>query len=260
MSSFFPWQGGKSKVALRLAELMPVHSCYVEVFAGAANLLFVKTRSETEVLNDINSELVNLFRVVRCHPREFMKELLFSVHSRIDFEDYKIQPGLTDIQKAARSWFIMKTAFGGKGGTSHSAFGYGTTGTAHFRRTAFASVRRCHKRLDGVYVENLDFADCIRRYDRSHTVFYCDPPYLYSADYKAPFTLDDHKRLAACLKLIKGKFLLSINNHSVIRSLYEGFPVLKLKVQYTISRDKSPEAQNRTELLIANYPLPRKWQ
>ena len=157
MSSFFPWMGGKSKTAHRLCRLLPKHRCYVEVFAGAANLLFVKDKSPTEVLNDINSELVNLFRIVRWHPREFFRELAFFTHSRTEFADYRAQPGLTDIQKAARSWFIIRTAFGGKGGTAHPAFGYGTTGKAPFRRAAFAAVRRCHKRLDGVYIENLDF-------------------------------------------------------------------------------------------------------
>jgi len=259
MGSFFPWQGGKSNAAKRLCQLLPGHTCYVEVFAGAANLLFVKERSKVEVINDINSELINLFRVVRWHPREFVSELILSLQSRIEFIDFRVQPGLTDIQKAARTWFIMKTAFGGKGGTTHPAFGYGTTGKAHFRRTAFAAVRRCHKRLDGIYIENIDFADCIRRYDRPHTVFYCDPPYLESADYKDPFGLDDHCRLAAILKNIKGKFLLSINNHPKIRSLYKGLPMLKVKVKYSIARDKSPKARDRTELVIANYPLPKRW-
>jgi len=74
MSSFFAWMGGKSKMAKRLSQLLPEHRCYVEVFAGAANLLFIKDRAKTEVLNDINSELVNLFRVVRHHPREFISE------------------------------------------------------------------------------------------------------------------------------------------------------------------------------------------
>lgn len=259
MTSFFAWQGGKSRMATRLCQLLAEHTCYVEVFAGAANLLFVKQPSKVEVLNDINSELVNLFRIVRWHPREFISELTFMTQARINFTDFKGQPGLTDIQKAARSWFIMRTAFGGKGGTTHPAFGYGTTGRAHFRRAAFSAVRRCHKRLDGVYVENLDFADCISRYDRPHTVFYCDPPYLELNGYKKPFTLDDHRRLAAVLKSIKGKFLLSINNHPKIRSLYKDLPRLKVKVRYSIARDKSPKARDRTELIIANYPLPKRW-
>jgi len=259
MSSFFAWQGGKSKVAKRLCQLLPVHQCYVELFAGAANLLFVKPKSKVEVLNDINSELINLFRIVRWHPREFINELMLVTQSRVEFADFRKQPGLTDIQKAARSWFIMKTAFGGKGGTTHPAFGYGTTGKAHYRRTAFIAVRRCHKRLDGVYIENLDFADCVRRYDRPHTVFYCDPPYLEADDYIYRFGPEKHRQLADVLKKIKGKFLLSINNHPEIRRLYKNFSMLKVKVKYSIARDKSPKARDRTELLIANYPLPKRW-
>lgn len=259
MRSIFPYVGGKHRVAKKLIGLFAEHQCYVELFAGAANLLFVKEKSKVEVLNDINSELINLFRVVRWHPREFICELVFVTQNRTEFIDYRGQPGLTDIQKAARSWFIMRTAFGGKGGTTHPAFGYGTAGRAHFRRAAFSAVRRCHKRLDGVYIENLDFADCIRRYDRPHTVFYCDPPYLDSADYKAPFELGDHQRLANILKSLKGKFLLSINNHPKIRALYKGLPRLKVKVKYSIARDKSSKARDRTELLIANYPLPKRW-
>jgi len=259
MGSFFPWMGGKSKVAKRLSQLLPEHICYVEVFAGAANLLFTKERSKTEVLNDISSELVNLFRVVRFHPREFISELAYCLESRVDFVDYKAQPGLTDIQKAARSWFVMKNSFGGLGGTTHPTFAYGTIGRSYFRRSAFASVRRCHKRLDGVIIEHLDFADCLHRYDRPHTVFYCDPPCLEAHSYKAVFTIDDHHRLVSALKTLKGKFLLSINDHPKIRALYKQFPKLTVKVKYSVARDVKAKGRERTELVIANYALPRRW-
>ena len=89
--------GGKSRQAKRLCQLFPDHKCYVEVFSGAANVLFTKQRSGTEVINDINSELVNLFRVARCHHREFVRQLSLLTHSRKVFNDYKSQTGLTDI-------------------------------------------------------------------------------------------------------------------------------------------------------------------
>jgi DNA adenine methylase len=259
MSSFFPWMGGKSKLTKRLCQILPEHKCYCELFAGAANLLFAKDPSRTEVINDVNDELTNLFRVVRFHPREFIAELQLTTHSRTEFSDFKNQPGLTDIQKAARSYLILKAAFGGKGASPDATFGYGTTGKARFRRTTFAAIRRCHKRLDGVFVENLDFANCIKRYDRPHTFFYADPPYLETAGYKAKFTIDDHERLADALQGIKGRFLLSINDHPKIRKLYKGCPRLKVKVKYTIARTKTEQASDRQELVIANYPLPRKW-
>jgi len=251
--------GGKSNMAGRLSQLLPEHTCYVEVFAGAANLLFKKQRSKTEVVNDINSDLVNLFRVITHHRREFIRQLTLMIHSRADFNDFKAQPGLTDIQRAARSWFILKTAFGGRGGHPDCTFGYGTIGKARLSRSAFAAVRRCHKRLNGVLVENLQFDDCIKRYDRPHTVFYCDRPYLETHGYRNPFGYDDHCRLAKQLKNIKGKFLLSINDHPDIRDLYRGFSTLKVQVKYSVSRVKSPKARDRSELVIANYPLPKKW-
>ncbi len=258
MSSFFPWMGGKSKMASRLAAILPPHTCYVEVFSGAANLLFTKSASQVEVINDINSELVTLFRVVRYHPRAFLDELLYVTHSRVEFADFQLQPGLTDIQKAARFFFIAKVAFGGKAGASHADFGYGTTGRSRFRRSAFSAIRRCHKRLDGVYIENLDFAACIRRYDRPHTVFYCDPPYYQTAQYKAAFRDADHVRLASLLRAIEGKFLLSINDHPAVRSLYKGLPMTGVGVRYSVARDKSASATSRRELLIANYPIPKQ--
>lgn len=255
MSSFFPWMGGKNKIVARLTGLLPDHKCYVEVFAGAANLLFAKDRSKVEVLNDINSELVTLFRVVRFHRREFIRELALFSHSRVEFASCRQQPGLTDIQKAARYFYVIKTAFGGKGGTSHPNFGYGTTGRARYQRAAFSSVARCHKRLDGVFIENLDYADCIVRYDRPYTVFFCDPPYLDTGGYKANFGKSDHRRLAELLARIKGKFLLTINDCQKIRTLYRGFSIQKVPVKYSISRDKTSKARDRTELIIANYPL-----
>jgi DNA adenine methylase len=151
----------------------------------------------------------------------------------------------------------MKTCFGGKGGTTHPAFGYGTTGRAHLGRSSFSMVRKCHRRLDGVYVENLDFEDCIKRYDRPHTFFYCDPPYLVASDYIAEFGLEHQRRLAATLRNIKGKFLLSINDHKTIRELYKGMAVRTITTKYTISRDVAAKLRDRAELLISNYRLPK---
>ncbi len=64
--------------------------------------------------------------------------------------------------------------------------------------------------------------------------------------------------MAAALKRIRGKFLLSINDHPEIRKLYKGLPRKTVNVKYTISREKTPQAQQRKELIITNYPLPRQ--
>jgi len=256
MRSLFPWMGSKSRTAKDLIQLLPEHTCYVEVFSGAANLLFTKDRSDVEVINDINDDVANLFRIARHHPRELVRQLCFTVHSRKDYMLYQSSPGLTDIQRAARSWFIFRGSYGGRGGCLHPAYSYAPSGFRGFKRGVFSLLKQCHRRLDRVYIENLDFKKCIVKYDRANTFFYCDPPYLKTSGYKYPFGIEEHKQLAEALAGIKGKFLLSINNHETIRSLYKGFRQRKINVRYSVSRVKTPEARNRTELIVANYKLP----
>jgi len=257
MRSLFPYVGGKHRVAKKLIKLFPEHTCYVEVFAGAANVLLAKEPSKAEVLNDINNDLVNIFRVVRWHPDELLKELACMTHSRQEFMDYHDQPGLTDVQRAARYWFKLKATFGGTGAAGAKNFATGTYRKAMTRNIAFEVIQQVYERLDGVFIENDDFEKLISRYDRTHSLFFCDPPYWQvAANYGVSFEWSDHQRLAKVLRNIKGKFLLTINNHPQIKKLYHGLPVKKLPVCYTICRFGT---QKTHELIIANYPLPRRW-
>ena len=256
MRSLFPYVGGKHRNAARLAALLPQHLCYVEVFAGAANVLFTKQPSDCEVINDINSDLINLFRIIRWHPDELLSELAYIVHSRQEFMDYHAQPGLTDIQKAARHWFKLKTTFGGTGSVGHKNFAFGTFRKAMIRRVSLGVINEAHERLDGVFIENDDFEKVIKRYDRKHTVFFCDPPYHeVQASYGRPFTWQDQERLKTTLSKIKGKFILTINNHKDIERLYRNFCIRKVRVQYTIGQLAKSKV---TELVIANFRLPQK--
>lgn len=247
--------GSKAAIADKLTLLIPGHACFVEVFAGSAAVFFAKPRSRAEVINDVNSEIVNLFRVVQYHRRELIRELSHAIHARQIFLDFRAQLGLTDIQRAARYFFILKTAFGGTGGTSNPPFGYGVQKFRGWSRRYLATVSRIRRRLEGVTVECLDFADCIRRYDRPTTFFYLDPPYLDLHGYKAEFDESDHRRLAKTLSRIRGKFLLSINDHSTIRNLYRDFQQVSIPVARSVPRNTSDAARRRTELLIANYPI-----
>lgn len=107
MNSFISWIGGKKLLRRQILEQFPdpgTFDRYIEVFGGAAWILFAKEKhAKLEVYNDINSNLVNLFRVVKYHPEALQKELNWILMSREQFFD-SIQPmkGLTDIQKAAR--------------------------------------------------------------------------------------------------------------------------------------------------------------
>jgi hypothetical protein len=106
----------------------PAHSCYVEPFAGAAALFFLKEPSDTEVLNDINGELVNLYRVVRHHLEELVRQFKWALVSREMFKWLQDTPTetLTDVQRAARFYFLQKCAFGSR--MVGQSFGTATTG------------------------------------------------------------------------------------------------------------------------------------
>lgn len=122
-----PWIGGKRRLARRILPLFPAHTCYVEPFCGAAALFFSKAPAKAEVLNDINGELVNLYRVVQHHLEEFLRQFKWALTSRQIFKWLQAQPPepLTDIQRAARFFYLQKQAFGGK--VEGQTFGVATT-------------------------------------------------------------------------------------------------------------------------------------
>lgn len=91
-SPIIPWIGGKRRLAKNLLPLFPAHSCYVEPFCGAAALFFLKDPAETEVLNDINGELVRLYRVIQHHLEEFIRQFKWALVSREMFKWLQITP------------------------------------------------------------------------------------------------------------------------------------------------------------------------
>lgn len=111
-----PWIGGKRRLAKHIIPMFPAHTCYVEPFAGAAALYFLKEPVKVEVLNDVNGELVNLYRVVKHHLEEFTRQFKWALTSREIYKWLQATPEetLTDIQRAARFFYLQKLSFGGK--------------------------------------------------------------------------------------------------------------------------------------------------
>jgi len=172
-----PWMGGKRRLADRLIPLFPPHECYVEVFAGGAALFFMRPQpAPVEVLNDLNGDLVTLYRVVQNHLEEFVRQFKWALSSRQIFEWQKMTrpETLTDIQRAARFFYLQQHAFGAK--LTSQAFGTATTGPAINLLRIEENLSAAWQRLAGTYVEHLPWLNCAERYDRAHTFFYMDPP------------------------------------------------------------------------------------
>ncbi|MCR6668018.1 MAG: DNA adenine methylase [Methyloversatilis sp.] len=151
-----PWLGGKRRLADRLIPLFPQHDCYVEVFCGGAALYFLRPApAPVEVINDINGELVNLYRVVQHHLEEFVRQFKWALSSRQVFKWLQEQPTepLTDIQRAARFFYLQHHAFGGK--VAGQNFGTATTAPSVNLLRIEENLSAAHLRLAaGTTVEN----------------------------------------------------------------------------------------------------------
>lgn len=250
-----PYAGGKSLLVPRLLKMVPEHECYVEVFGGGAALLASKRPSKSEILNDIDRRLTTLYRVAKYHPEALELEFRMTLRSRANFEDFREQAGLTDVQRAARFAFLLLNTFGNR--VSLDSFQYATTGrTGAWPAKILAHVQHIYDVLETrkVTIETLDFEELIDRYDRAHTFFYLDPPYyLPSVPYAFALTEADHERLARRLAKVRGSWLLSYNDVPEVRRLYEGFRTQKVVFRYGISGKAGRPCTQGKEVLIRNY-------
>lgn len=254
MKGVIPYFGGKSRLAKTIINKIPEHTCYIEVFAGGASVFFAKDPSQAEVLNDLDRDLVTLYRVIKHHPEELYKQYKYSLVSRSEFDrEQQVNPEtLTDIQRAARYLFLQKCAFGGH--ITGQTFGMTTTGKPRFNLlTLESTIEKAWQRLINVQIECKDFRDLIPRYDRPHSFFFLDPPYWQIPGYKHDFEESDFVELASILGSIKGKFLMTINDTKEVRAIFKDFPIQETTLKYSMSTKPEARAQSRTELLISNY-------
>lgn len=248
-----PWIGGKRRLAKRILPIFPAHECYVEPFAGGAALFFLKDQSDVEVLNDINGELVNLYRVVKHHLEEFVRQFKWALISRQIYGWLKQTPEetLTDIQRAARFYYLQKMAFGGK--VANQTFGTATTSAPRLNLLRIEEeLSAAHLRLSRTYIEHLPWDECIRRYDRPHSLFYLDPPYWGTEGYGVAFGLDQYARMASLAKSIKGKMVISVNDIPEMRQVFDGLEMERLEISYTVGGAGRSKAVSG-ELLIRNW-------
>lgn len=222
MDSFIKWIGGKKALRDKILSQFPAekeYDRYIEVFGGAGWVLFAKGRhAKTEVFNDANGELINLYRCAKYHAGELQKELKYSLTSREQFFWAKGQNPecLTDIQKAARYFILIKESYG----CDLRSFSTRRTDMP----SAIEYLGEVAGRLAGVVIENRDFEKLVKTYDRETALLYLDPPY-YGAEgyYAARFAEEDHVRLKKVLESVKGRFILSYNDCDYIRELYKGY-------------------------------------
>ena len=252
MDSPIKWMGGKSQLRQKIIRMMPEHRCYVEPFFGAGWVYFGKYLSKVEVINDINSELITFFKVVRNNWKDLIEIMKYDICSR-ELYDAMLNANvkaMTDIERARRFYYLIYNGFGGQ---FESGFGYSKAQKPGFDpKNALRMIEQAHTRLRNTYVENLDYGTIIEKYDSKETLFFLDPPYYETAGYGSGFDIYKQTRLCERLKELQGKFILTINDHETIRDLYKDFNVERVSVTYVVGIN-ADSRKEYGELIITNF-------
>lgn len=248
--------GGKRLLRKKIIAIMPEHTCYVEVFVGAGWVFFGKEPSKAEVINDLDGELVNFYQVIKNRHQDFIDAFEWHLMSREIFRKYKeMDPGtLYELERAVRFYYLLKYGYAGR--MRNPSFGTATTRIKSLSPDKIKIfISDAYERLQAAIIENLSFDDLIPRYDRPHTLFYLDPPYVGTKDYRHNFETDQHHQLAEVLRNVKGKFILSYNDNRFVRNLYKGYKIRPAKVRYSVSLTSNTGGRRRQfgELIITNY-------
>lgn len=262
LNSPFKWVGGKSRLRKPIIDLLPGHTCYVEPFAGAAWVLFGKPLSQVEILNDIDQELITFFRVIKSEPEKLIASFEWELASRAEFERLAgLQSHeLSDIERAHRFYYLIMAGWGGE--LNYPRFATSITDGGHGNRLigALKTLRErilpVYERLSTVIIENLDWRECIDRYDRVNTVMYIDPPYPQNGcNYAHNMrSWEDHHLLAERLSRTKCKWILSSYDIPEIHKLFADYFIVSVQSSSGMRtrKDDSSRVLNK-EVLITNY-------
>ena len=253
------WIGGKKALRELIVSVFPLYyERYIEVFGGGGWVLFHKPPgNDFEVYNDFNGLLTNLYRCVREKPNELIDALYFVLNSREDFnivkETLARDSPVSDVIRASYFYQLIRYSYA----SGLTSFG----SQPHDMWSNFPLIEQAHRRLSKVVVENKDFEKLIRQYDRPVSFFYADPPYYETEKYyknvgEDGFKKEDHIRLRDTLMSIEGKFLLSYNDCSFIRELYDD-PSIYIESYSRINNIKQryDNGAQFPEILVANYDM-----
>lgn len=258
----FGWYGGKFSHLNWLLPLLPKSNHYCEVFGGSMAVLLNRDPCPIETYNDIDSQLVNFFRVLREKQPELERVLSLTPYSREEYNNSLHHgPDDSDIEKARKFFIKCRMTFGGmaqsasKGRFStivkDSRNGMSCVVSRWFN--SIPGLEQISKRILRVQVENLSGLELLKKYDSKDTFFYLDPPYVHESRkdkkvYLAEMTNQDHENLAMALKKINGKFAISGYKSNLYDKLYKDY--LRIDANEKIAYSSK---EKRQELLWCNY-------
>lgn len=254
MRSVVKYHGGKGKMAKWIVSLMPPHKVYVEPFGGGASVLLAKPIAKTEIYNDLDGDIYNLFRVIREQPGELAAMVSMTVFSR-DEMNLAYEPTDNNLERARR--LIVRSHMSISTTSINSKSGFRTAVNSKDFCSQFRTfstlpevIFKVRDRLANTAIENTDAFKLLDRYDLEETLWYFDPPYpkgtrsvkSNSSGYNHNMTDDAHLELLERIKLLKGKVMISSYENEIYRQ-----ELSEWRTEYKIAMD---DAKNRKKEII----------
>lgn len=237
--------GSKWKLAPWVIAHFPKHESYIEPFAGGANVLFRKPASEIEVINDLDGEVINFFKVLRTRTAELVSAIEWTPYSKQEWA-MSFEPCQDELERARRFYIRVRQSYG-MSNTKHGwrfirTKGVGGAHPPHeWNRlhTLWAAARR----LKDVMIEHDAALKVIARYDTPDALFYVDPPYVLSERISGPayvyeMTDLEHRELAATLRSVQGMVVLSGYPSELYAELYADWRMFTKDARTNSKKDR----------------------
>ena len=241
------YHGGKWLLAPWIISQMPEHKIYVEPFAGAASVLLRKPRCYAEIYNDMDGEIVNLFRVVKDCGDELRRAIELTPYSRADFS-LSYEPNGNPVEQARRTAARFSMGFGTNSMKKTTGFRASSTQSgqtpANDWRKYPENLGAIIERLRGVTIENKEAVEIIQTHDTPETLFYVDPPYVASTrdagtDYRHELTDEQHRTLVGVLNTVKGMVMVSGYPSELYDEIFAGWKRLQKKTVGDANRERT---------------------
>lgn len=260
MKAIMKYPGSKWRIADWIISHFPEHHSYLEPFFGSGGVFFNKPRSDIETINDLDGDVVNLFKWVRDDPERLAHEIYFTPYSREVYESAFSEEPKNSLEKAVQFYTRLNMGYGFR--TYGNKVGWKVD--VQGRERAYAAADWCKlpekimeatERLRGVQIEHCEALDLIRRYNSKNVLIYCDPPYVLSIrhgkQYREEMTDGDHLELLKALRQHRGAAIISGYASPMYDSVLAGW----YREEY---ENRARDGSRRMEVIWSNRPPEEK--
>lgn len=259
MKTPITYYGGKLSLLPKIIPLIPEHKLYCEPFIGGAAVFFAKQKSKVEVINDINGEIVNFYKILQNDFNALQKEIKTTLHSRDLHRRAQViysNPDMFDsIKRAWAVWVLANMSFDNTLNTSFSRSADGKISHKIAVKRNDFTESLC-QRISGVQIECRDALKVIEMNDTPESFFYVDPPYVGACQgHYDGYTQEDFNALISLLSKIKGKFLLSSYRNEALTQAVSLNNWYQIELKINTNPTGSNKSRTKIEVLTANYPI-----